>query len=429
MTIDDIQWLGLGLVGLYLVLVEVLRFHLVGRPARALLEARVDGVRETARHLRLDDADPLFRMLDDAQVLLGRRRFPWIWTGGGELAGWTLVHRAERMLVPPDRGDRDSPLRALHDAEDRAFDRLATLQRHAAYLGIVGLLFVGGVVLLGPSLVAVVFVGAVGGFLNAMRRAMRARSAAFDDGAVWASMMVAPVIGALAAFAGIELVQLGSGIGVLTLPAGLTLSNPPDPSILGLALLLGFAEQFFEAPTDVKWRPEAELAGSEATRIVLAARVDVGATTIEPISAPTPVAAPPAVSAPTSAPAAATTVEPTAPSEVSWPSVPPIAKSEAVAAPAAPAEEAPLTTYINWPSAPAAADATTTPAIPADTAPLTTYINWPSAEPNTGSEPPDVTPSDAPAEITWPKVPEVASTAPKPEAEVPAKPAAPVEWP
>jgi hypothetical protein len=435
MTIDDIQWLGLGLVGLYLVLVEVLRFHLVGRPARALLEARVDGVRETARRAGLDEADPVFRILDDARGSLGRRRFPWIWTGGTELAGWTLVHRAEAMLVPSDRADLERALHAVQDVEDRAFDRLVTRHRQAAALGIVGLAFVGGVVLLGPSLVALVFVGAVGGFLNAMRRALRSRSAAFDDGAIWASTMLAPVIGALAAFAGIALVQLGSGVGILNLPAALTLTNPPAPAILGLALLFGFAEQFFEAPTATGLRAEvAAPARSEATRIVLATRLDTGRTSVGP--ATIPVASAPASSAPPPAAAPAASVSAPAPP----------APAEA-AAPPTPADAPLLTTYINWPSAPSTTTADTGGAAPPATAeepPLTTYINWPSAPPQVDAEPAVPTPissSPSPAgdPFAWPDVPPVpvapspangASSVPEPEAgSTPKKPAAPPDWP
>jgi len=87
----------------YLVLLLLVRWNLIAKPVRANLRSQIEEVRV------LVPPDPpaeppgiagVNDLLDKARELVNRPgRFGYFfWTQGQELAAWSLIHRAERMI-------------------------------------------------------------------------------------------------------------------------------------------------------------------------------------------------------------------------------------------------------------------------------------------------------------------------------------------
>ena len=169
-----------------------------------------------------------------------------LWSRGQEIAGWSRVHAAERMLVaslpPPvvrakleaaaeglrssnrpgslalvkkidgtlsphaDRRSECEYLRALleeahkvlYNDEDTRFAELVTWHNKASWLIFVSLLpILGAVATVGGA--QALLAGAVGGLLSRLSRIHRAPEVPTDYGASWTTLFLSPPIGALAA--------------------------------------------------------------------------------------------------------------------------------------------------------------------------------------------------------------------------------------
>src|SRR5215831_9472724 len=89
--------------------------------------------------------------------------------------------------------------------------------------------------------------GAVGGLISRMQRLVFSTRIPITYGSSWAPLFCAPILGALAAWAGLALISLLQTAGVLQLTElHTTLHDLKEPTaaVLGIAILLGLSERF-----------------------------------------------------------------------------------------------------------------------------------------------------------------------------------------
>ena len=111
--------------------------------------------------------------------------------------------------------------------------------------------------------------GAVGGFLGRLMRALKQDDIPTGVGAYWTTLFMSPLVGALAGWTGILLVELAVKIGALgTMFAGVGVENGYEGWILGLAFALGFSERLFDEilkGTEDKIAKSAEASSSSSS--------------------------------------------------------------------------------------------------------------------------------------------------------------------
>jgi hypothetical protein len=84
--------------------------------------------------------------------------------------------------------------------------------------------------------------GAVGGFMSRLARALKASDTPTDYGASWNTLFLSPLLGSLAGFFGVLMIQgLGTGGALTTALTDAPLALP------ALAFLLGFSERLFDS--------------------------------------------------------------------------------------------------------------------------------------------------------------------------------------
>jgi hypothetical protein len=102
-------------------------------------------------------------------------------------------------------------------------------------------------VLAGLGYGVVLVAGAIGGLVSRMQRLVFSTRIPITYGSSWAPLFCAPILGALAAWAGLVLISLLQTTGVLQL-ADLQTSlddlRAPSSAVLGTAILLGVSERF-----------------------------------------------------------------------------------------------------------------------------------------------------------------------------------------
>jgi hypothetical protein len=89
--------------------------------------------------------------------------------------------------------------------------------------------------------------GAIGGLVSRMQRLVFSTRIPITYGSSWAPLFCAPILGALAAWAGLVLISLLQTAGVLQLSAlqtSLAALKAPSAAVLGTAILLGVSERF-----------------------------------------------------------------------------------------------------------------------------------------------------------------------------------------
>jgi hypothetical protein len=89
--------------------------------------------------------------------------------------------------------------------------------------------------------------GAIGGLVSRMQRLVFSTRIPITYGSSWAPLFCAPILGALAAWAGLVLISLLQTAGVLQLTAlqtSLADLKAPSAAVLGTAILLGVSERF-----------------------------------------------------------------------------------------------------------------------------------------------------------------------------------------
>jgi hypothetical protein len=217
------------------------------------------------------------------------------WNGSHQIAQWVLMHEAERLtlasldraqlvarleralgqlselpqarreawedairtlLAAKDTADTeqlnrvyraylDELLGEIYEASNGNAIQLAGLYNRATWVILVALLPLG--VLAGFGFGQLLVAGAVGGLISRMQRLVFSTRIPITYGSSWAPLFCAPILGALAAWAGLALISLLQATGVLqlaSLDTTLDSLRHPSPALLGTAILLGLSERF-----------------------------------------------------------------------------------------------------------------------------------------------------------------------------------------
>jgi hypothetical protein len=217
------------------------------------------------------------------------------WNGSHQIAQWVLMHEAERLALPtlrhpqlvarleraqgqlkelpqhrreawepvirallarkdePDRERLDHEYRAyldevlgeIYEASNGNAIQLSGLYNRATWIILVALLPLTVLAAFGFGTLLVA--GAIGGLISRMHRLVFSTRIPVTYGSSWGPLFCAPVLGALAAWAGLVLISLLQTAGVLQLTAlqtSLDDLRAPSAAVLGIAILLGASERF-----------------------------------------------------------------------------------------------------------------------------------------------------------------------------------------
>ena len=217
------------------------------------------------------------------------------WNGSRQIALWVTMHEAERLALPAlgheqlvarlerargqlaelpqarreaweyvictqlsrkdepggERVDRDyrayldEVLGEIYEASNGNAIQLSGLYNRATWIILVSLLPLA--VLAGFGFGMLLVAGAIGGLVSRMQRLVFSTRIPVTYGSSWGPLFCAPILGALAAWAGLVLISLLQTAGVLQLTAlHTTLADlrAPSAAVLGVAILLGASERF-----------------------------------------------------------------------------------------------------------------------------------------------------------------------------------------
>ena len=303
---SDFGW-GLVLLGAYVLLVILARWIYIARTNVVWTSAQAGAL---ARRLSLQvegDASgngqaeitksTMRRLLREIKQENPTSKHTGIigWNGSHQIAQWVLMHEAERLALPalsraqlvarleralgqlgelpqPRREAWEDAIRSLLAAKDKADTeqldlvyrayldellgeiyeasngnaiQLSGLYNRATWVILAALLPLG--VLAGLGYGQLLVAGAIGGLVSRMQRLVFSTRIPITYGSSWAPLFCAPVLGALAAWAGLALISLLQTVGVLQLTAldtSLDSLRHPSAALLGTAILLGVSERF-----------------------------------------------------------------------------------------------------------------------------------------------------------------------------------------
>jgi hypothetical protein len=138
-----------------------------------------------------------------------------------------------------------SALGLIYDARDNSFAILMTWHNKAAWLIVVSLVLI---IALGATLgnAVLLLLGAVGGCLSRMTRALTATDVPTDYGASWTTLFLSPLMGALAAWTGILLVVLGAKLQIIGAAIDVSWCCPTAPTTMAIAVMLGLSERLLD---------------------------------------------------------------------------------------------------------------------------------------------------------------------------------------
>ncbi len=303
---SDFGW-GLVLLGTYVVLVILARWIYIARTNVVWSSAQAEAM---AKRLSLQvERDPssngkasvtqstMKQLLDEIKKETPQSKHTGAvgWNGSHQIAQWVLMHEAERLALPalghaelvarleralgqlndlpqPRREAWEDVIRTLLATKDGADDerlnrvyrayldellgeiyeasngnaiQLSGLYNRATWIILVALLPLA--VLAGLGYGVLLVAGAIGGLVSRMQRLVFSTRIPITYGSSWAPLFCAPILGALAAWAGLVLVSLLQAAGVLQLTAlqtSLDDLRTPSAALLGTAILLGMSERF-----------------------------------------------------------------------------------------------------------------------------------------------------------------------------------------
>ena len=302
---SDFAW-GLVLLGAYMVLVIMARWIYIARTNVIWTRAQAEAI--TGRLSLQSGSSPsangkarvtplaLRRLLKKIKAQNPKSRLSGIvgWNGSHQIAQWVLMHEAERMslsaldhaqlvarleralgqldeLPLPRReawefkirtllADKDEAGKRMDDAYRAYLDevlgeiyeasngnaiQLSGLYNRATWVILVSLLPLA--VLAGFGFGMLLVAGAIGGLVSRMQRLVFSTRIPVTYGSSWGPLFYAPVLGALAAWAGLAIISLLQTANVLQLTAlqtSLDSLRAPSAAVLGTAILLGASERF-----------------------------------------------------------------------------------------------------------------------------------------------------------------------------------------
>src|SRR6266487_1810602 len=301
---SDFAW-GLVLLGAYMLLVIMARWIYIARTNVIWTRAQAEAI--TGRLSLQSGSGPsangkarvtplaLRRLLKKIKAQNPKSRLSGIvgWNGSHQIAQWVLMHEAERLSLPaldhaqlvarleralgqlgelplPRReawevrirtllADReadkrmddvyraylDEVLGEIYEASNGNAIQLSGLYNRATWIILVSLLPLA--VLAGFGFGMLLVAGAIGGLVSRMQRLVFSTRIPVSYGSSWGPLFCAPILGALAAWAGLALISLLQTAGVLQLTAlqtSLDSLRAPSAAVLGTAILLGASERF-----------------------------------------------------------------------------------------------------------------------------------------------------------------------------------------
>jgi hypothetical protein len=149
----------------------------------------------------------------------------------------SLLKRWRALLV--------EALSLIYENTDTFFYNIASWHNKMIWLIGSALLFIFALAVTLQNAI-LLLVGAVGGLLSRLQRAMASADVANDYGATWGALFLSPLTGALSAWGGILLIILGLKFNIFGTALTVDWCNPFDPVTLALALLFGFMERLFD---------------------------------------------------------------------------------------------------------------------------------------------------------------------------------------
>jgi hypothetical protein len=306
--VSDFGW-GLVLLGVYALLVILARWIYIARPNVVWTSAQAGAMTKRLslpRHGRCGPPDDgkvpveqstLLPLLEEIKEHNPKSERSGVigWNGSHQIAQWVLMHEAERLALPTldhaqlvarleralgqlgelpqprreawedvihtllaakdevgtERLDHtyraylDEVLGEIYEASNGNAIQLAGLYNRATWVILVALLPL--TVLAGLGYGVLLVAGAIGGLVSRMQRLVFSTRIPVTYGSSWAPLFCAPVLGALAAWAGLVLISLLQTAGVLQLTAvhiSLKELQVPSAAVLGIAILLGTSERF-----------------------------------------------------------------------------------------------------------------------------------------------------------------------------------------
>lgn len=220
-----------------------------------------DRIHNWGRHLKpimTDDVLGAWRQAHAVEVELARQMQPV------EAVRSRLLVERSQLRLPDNRHLFETIGRQLHDKSpsldalrsslaeslrlnfndrDTTFESLADLQTKSAWIALGGIALAIGLGA-GCGRYELLLFGAVGGLLSRSARLLTGTRTATDYGVSGSSLVLAPISGALAGFAGVLLLQGLHSLGVLGHEFADIWSNLV-PLSLALAVVLGFSERIF----------------------------------------------------------------------------------------------------------------------------------------------------------------------------------------
>jgi hypothetical protein len=303
---SDFGW-GLVLLGAYVLLVVMARWIYIARTNMVWNNAQAVAMnKRLVLQVKRDPSgngqatatqDTLKELLEEIKNESPSKGHSGVlgWNGSHQIAQWVLMHEAERLALPTlghaelvarleralgqledlpqprrdawqdvirdllaakdqadtqrlDRAYRaylDELLGEIYEASNGTATQLSGLYNRATWVILVALLPLA--VLAGLGYGVVLVAGAIGGLVSRMQRLVFSTRIPVTYGSSWAPLFCAPILGALAAWAGLVLISLLQAAGVLQLTAlqtSLDSLRSPSAALLGTAILLGLSERF-----------------------------------------------------------------------------------------------------------------------------------------------------------------------------------------
>jgi hypothetical protein len=136
-------------------------------------------------------------------------------------------------------------LAELYNARDAKYSQLASLYGKTAWLVLAAFLPLVALLTLGYGVI--LLAGAIGGLISRLQQLVYAKGLPTAYGSSWVPLYLAPLLGALAAWAGLTLLALLQTLQVIDLPAlnvSAGFAGLPSTQLLGIAVLLGLSERF-----------------------------------------------------------------------------------------------------------------------------------------------------------------------------------------
>jgi hypothetical protein len=145
------------------------------------------------------------------------------------------------------RNELSELLAELFNARDSTYNQLVSLYGKAGWLIFAACLPVAALLVAGYG--PVLLAGFLGGLVSRMQRLVYAQGRPTAYGTSWVPLFLAPLLGALASWAGLHLLLLLQALGIVSLTEilvpGSDLRLQPHAAVLGLGVLLGFSERLF----------------------------------------------------------------------------------------------------------------------------------------------------------------------------------------